>query len=300
MLRTCLLASSISLAVCACAQTNCNEGAGPLDSALPDSFVPDKVVRAFAGNEALFEQARKNYGYTQDLHLQTLSSPVTAYSRRRIDNRVPPRNDNGEFVTGEFRQVSEITYDSQGKRVERVTYAPQNTLRSTSLTREDFEDIQSVSGFILTPNELPRYDVRYAGQQHVDELDTYAFEVSPVRIKKGERYFEGRIWVEAHDLVVVKTCGRRVPDQPGDKHHQANLSPKFVTYRELIDGKYWFPTYTRADDVLPFARNPVHIHETVKFTAYRRIAPAETPSGQDAARDPARNRQSSEQPPSKK
>jgi hypothetical protein len=184
--------------------------------------------------------------------------------------------------------------------VEKVTYAPQNTLRSVSVTREDFEDIQSVSGFILTPSELPRYDVRYAGHQHVDELDTYAFEVSPVRIKKGERYFEGRIWVETRDLVVVKTCGRRVPDQPGDKHHQTNLSPRFVVYRELIDGKYWFPTYTRADDMLPFVRNPVRIREIVKFSDYRQITPATTLTGQGAATDGTHNRQSSDQPPSKK
>jgi hypothetical protein len=69
MLRTCLLASSISLAICAGAQTNCNEGAGPLDSELPASFVPADAIRAFAANEAVFEQARKNYGYTQDLQL---------------------------------------------------------------------------------------------------------------------------------------------------------------------------------------------------------------------------------------
>ena len=289
MLRTCLLASSILLTACAAGQTNCNEGAGPLDSALPAGFVPADAIHAFAGNEALFEQARKSFSYTEDLQVQTIGRPVVAYSRSRVDNRFPRRDNNKEYVTGEFRQVADVSYDSQGQRVEKVTFAPQNTLRSVSLTREDFDDIHGMSGFILTPNELSRYDVRYAGQQHLDELDTYAFDVAPKRIKKGERYFQGRIWIDARDLVVVKTCGRRVPDQPGDKHHQANLSPKFVTYRELIDGKYWFPTYSRADDLLPFARDPVHIRETVKFSAYRRVS-----SGQESAA------QSSERQPSKK
>src|SRR5262249_31275172 len=143
MLRAWLLASSILLAACAAGQTNCNEGAGPLDSAVPAGFVPADAIHAFAANEALFEQARKNYGYTQDLQVQTISGPITVYPRSpinsRIPSRVPPRNNNREYVTGEFRQVSEITYDSQGQRMEKVTFAPQNTLRSVTLTREDFD-----------------------------------------------------------------------------------------------------------------------------------------------------------------
>lgn len=279
MLRNWLLASSILLSTCAAGQTNCNEGAGPLDPALPAGFVPADAIHAFTGNEALFEQARKSFSYTEDLQVQTIGGPVVAYSRSRNDNRFPRRDNNREYVTGEFRQVADISYDSQSQRVEKVTFAPQNSLRSVSLTREDFDDIHSMSGFILTPNELSRYDVRFAGQQHVDELDTFAFDVAPKHIKKGERYFQGRIWIDARDLVVVKTCGHRVPDQPGDKHHQANLSPKFVTYRELIDGKFWFPTYSRADDLLAFARDPVHIRETVKFSNYRRNEAATAASG---------------------
>jgi hypothetical protein len=44
-----------------------------------------------------------------------------------------------------------------------------------------------------------------------------------------------------------------------------------VTYREQIDGQYWFPTYTRADDDLHFKSGDVHIREIIKYTNYKRF-----------------------------
>jgi hypothetical protein len=68
-------------------------------------------------------------------------------------------------------------------------------------------------------------------------------------MEKGERYFEGQIWVDQLDLQIVKTYGKGVGVQKKNDDHQL---PRFETYRQQIDGKYWFPTYTRADDVLHF------------------------------------------------
>jgi len=45
-------------------------------------------------------------------------------------------------------------------------------------------------------------------------------------------------------LQIVKTSGKAV----GIVNKDTNQFPKFETYREQIDGKYWFPTYTKADD----------------------------------------------------
>ena len=50
-------------------------------------------------------------------------------------------------------------------------------------------------------------------------------------------------------MQIVKTYGRGVGLL---KKNSDNQFPKFETYREQIDGKYWFPTYTQADDVLTF------------------------------------------------
>jgi len=128
--------------------------------------------------------------------------------------------------------------------------------------------------FVLTTSDLPQYNLLYVGQQHQDEIDTYVFDIAPKTIVKGQRYFQGRIWVDNHDLQIVKSCGKTVPDTIATKkkkNAQENLSPKFVTYREQIDGQYWFPTYIRADDVLHFNVGDVHMREIIKLTNYKRF-----------------------------
>ena len=177
----------------------------------------------------------------------------------------------GNTVDGEFKETTDVLYDDQGRRVEKVTYAPQSTLNRISITKEDFDDFRNRLPFVLTTQDLGAYNIAYAGQQRVDELDTYAFDVAPKKVDKngGPRFFEGRIWVDNHDFQIVKTCGKNVPDIR--KHDQENLTPKFVTYREQVDGQYWFPTYTRADDVLHFSSGDVQIREIVKYKNYQRF-----------------------------
>jgi hypothetical protein len=71
----------------------------------------------------------------------------------------------------------------------------------------------------------------------------------------------------------VKTKGKTVPDirPKKSKGGDENLFPAFTTWREQIDGRYWFPTYTKADDTLHFTGNDVHIREIVKYTNYKRF-----------------------------
>ena len=236
------------------AQTNCDEGAGTLNSAPPQGITTQQVIEKFAAREAIFRQARNNYTYTQDVTVQTL---------------------DGNTVDGEFRQVWDITYDDKGGRVENVTFAPQSSLQRVTMTKEDFDDIRNRLPFVLTTEDLPQYDVLYAGAQHVDDIDTYVFDLAPKRIEKGQRYFQGRVWVDNRDFQIVKTCGKNVPDIHAEgkkkKNVDENLTPSFVTYREQIDGEYWFPTYTRADDVLHFRNGDIHIREIIKYANYKRF-----------------------------
>src|ERR1041385_268016 len=248
----------VVLAICALsplaltAQTNCEAGAGPLNSAPPQSLSVQDLIQKFAGQEAVFKEARNHYTYTQEVTVETL---------------------DGDTVDGTFKETTDVLYDDQGKRIENVTYAPMNTLKRVSLTKEDFDDFRNHLPFVLTTEDLPEYNILYVGQQHVDELDTYVFDVAPKKVDKngGPRFFQGRIWVDNRDFQIVKTCGKNVPDI--HKKGQENLSPKFVTYREQVDGQYWFPTYTRADDFLHFrdGAGPVHIRETLKYTNYKRF-----------------------------
>ena len=52
---------------------------------------------------------------------------------------------------------------------------------------------------------------------------------------------------------------------------QENLFPRFTTYREQIDGKFWFPTYTRAEDTLHFSSGPVRIRQIIRYTDYKQF-----------------------------
>ncbi len=232
------------------AQTNCESGNGPLNTAEPKGITSPEIIQKFAGREEIFKEARNHYTYTQEVIVQTL-------------------NDN--TVDGEFRETTDILYDDKGKRIENVTYAPQNTLVRIILTPEDTDDFRNRLPFVLTTADLGQYNILYAGQQHVDELDTYVFDVAPKKVDKngGPRFFQGRIWVDNRDFQIVKTCGKNVPDI--HKKNEENLTPKFVTYREQVDGQYWFPTYTRADDTLHFKDQDVQVREIVKYTNYKRF-----------------------------
>ncbi len=228
----------------------------PLVSAQPKSMSVADVIRNFAQKETEFAKARENYVYRQTVKVQTL---------------------DGETVDGEYQQVADISYDSKGRRVETVVFAPQSTLERVSMSPSDLEDIRSLMPFALTTENLPQYTITYLGQQKQDELNTYVFDVGPKTIVKGQRYFEGRIWVDDHDLQIVKTTGKTVPEQHVNKKGKGDedLKPRFTMWREQIDGVYWFPTYVRADDTLHFrARglmNDVHIREIIRFTSYKRF-----------------------------
>lgn len=217
-----------------------------------DSNEPDiqEIIRRFAEKEKEFQEARANYSYHQIVKVQTLT-------------------DDGA-VTGTYQMESDIIFTPSGDRIERVTYAPLSTLKGISMSPEDERDLRSVQPFVLTTDDMHKYNIEYMGRQKVDELDTYVFMVSPKRIEKGERYFQGQIWVDDRDLQIVKTYGKAVPDIRGGRGEE-NLFPRFETYREQIDGQYWFPTWTGADDTLYFSSGSQRIRMLVRYENYRRF-----------------------------
>ncbi len=235
------------------AQTDCAEGNGIVDTAPPKNMTVPELIQKFAAEETKVKEARTHYTYTQDVLLQTLT---------------------GNAVDGQFHEVTTVSYDDKAKRAEHVTFAEQSTLRDVRLSEDDLDDIRIFMPFILPTEDLPQYNLTYAGQQHVDDLDTYVFHVEPKKEEKNHRYYQGRIWVDNHDLQIVKVCGKSVPDVIHVKKHQPqDLRPTFVTYRQPVDG-YWFPAYTRVDDTLHFRAETVHVREIVKMTGYKRAGTA--------------------------
>jgi hypothetical protein len=149
--------------------------------------------------------------------------------------------------------------------------------------------------FVLTSDEIGDYNILYVGKQRIDEVGTYVFDVAPKQIDKNRRYFQGRIWVDDQEFQIVKTYGKNVPDLGTKKKGgQENLFPSFTTWRDRVDGKYWFPVYTKVDDTLHFSSGDIHIKQIVKYTDYKRFGSDVkiTYDGQEVSKDAKPNGQS--------
>jgi hypothetical protein len=232
-----------------------------------DVNVPD-VIRKFAAKEAEFQAARNNYTYRQTVNLT--------------------ETDTG----GKWDLIEDIIFTPEGKRISKVIYAPVQSLRQIILTPDDERDLRDVQPFVLTTTEIPNYDITYISREKVDEVSCFLFNVKPKKLVKDKRYFEGQIWVDDRDLQIVKTFGKGVGVRKGD-----DAFPRFETYREQIDGKYWFPTYTRADDTLHFKTSSVHIKMVVKYQDYKKYEGRSTIKFGDVVDD---SKKDSTTPPTKK
>jgi hypothetical protein len=237
-------------------QASTAEGFGPLDPAPPSGLTADQIVERMGKRESEFALARENYIFRQSVKINTI-------------------NDDDGKVDGEYQQVTDITFGDKGKREEHVVFAPQNTLERVLMTPTDFDEIVNRLPFILTTEQLPQYDLTYLGRQRVDELDTYVFDVKPRHIEKGHHYFQGKAWVDQQDMQIVVVNGMTVPQDTRRGHE--DLQPPFTTYYQQIDGKYWFPTYTKAEGNLHFAAQDgaisqdIHMRNIIKYSDYKRF-----------------------------
>src|SRR4051812_12969384 len=205
------------------------------------------IVRAFTRKETEFRRALNGYTFRREAVVQTIGF--------------------GGQVTGEYNRTSQFVFNDAGERFERITFFPQPTLTEITFTQEDLEDLGGVQPFALEASKIDQYNFAYVGREKIDEIGTYVFDVTPKVVPKkvSERFFQGRVWVDDRDLQIVKVKGKGVPE--GKQRF-----PTFETYREQIDGKYWFPTYTYADDDLTFPGGQVvHIRMKVRYTDYKRF-----------------------------
>jgi len=212
---------------------------------LPHSEI-DRIIKAFTTKETQFRQALNEYSFKRDAILQSVGM--------------------GGQITGEYHRVSLFTFDNDGNRYEKINYFPMPSFGS--VTQEDLEDLGGVSPFALEPEKIAQYSIKYVGTEKIDELNLYVFDISPKVMpdakKTKERFFLGRVWVDQQDLQIVKTRGKGVPET------KTNKFPIVETYREQIDGRYWFPTYSYADEELIFDKGePLHIRMKVRYTDFQ-------------------------------
>jgi hypothetical protein len=206
----------------------------------------DRIVRAFSAKETEFRRALNDYAFKRDATVQQVGM--------------------GGGVTGEYHRVSQFVFDDQGNRFEKITFFPAPTLTELQVTPEDIEDLGGIEPFALEAAKINQYNFNYLGTEHIDEIDTYVFDVQPKVLPKkvSERFFQGRVWVEKTDLQIVKVRGKGVPE--GKQRF-----PIFETYRQQIDGHYWFPVYTYADDNLAFPDVTIHMRMLVRYTDFLRF-----------------------------
>lgn len=226
---------------------------------------PERIIQTFTTKETEFRRALNNYSFKRDALIQSLGM--------------------GGQVIGEYHRVSNFTFDDQGNRFEKITFFPMPSM--PEVTSEDIDDLGGISPFALEPSKLDRYNIRYVGKERIDELNLYIFDVQPKVIpdpkKTKERLFLGRVWVDDQDFQIVKTKGKGVPETKNNKY------PIVETYREQIDGRYWFPTYSYADEELVFDNGTtLHVRLKVRYTDFTparatlkvtEIGENDTPSG---------------------
>ncbi|HKY30162.1 MAG TPA: hypothetical protein VJM12_19690 [Pyrinomonadaceae bacterium] len=205
----------------------------------------DRIIRTFAAKETQFRKALNLYSFKRDALIQSIGM--------------------GGQVTGEYHRISHFTFDDQGNRYEKISYFPMPSFGS--VTQEDLEDLGGINPFALEPAMLDRYNFKYVGKEKIDELNLYVFDVTPKVMpdpkKIKERLFLGRVWVDDQELQIVKTKGKGVPET------KTNKFPNVETYREQFDGRFWFPTYSYADEELIFDSGEVlHVRMKVRYTDF--------------------------------
>ncbi|MCA2963400.1 MAG: hypothetical protein ACK58M_15245 [Acidobacteriota bacterium] len=233
------------------------------------------IIQKFAAKESEFSKARELYTYRQTIRIQEFEG-------------------GGGQARGRFDLVSDIIFSPEGKRTERIVRAPSPTLQLVSLSPEDEQDLRSVQPFVLTTAELSKYQVDYLGKEKLDEIDCYVFAVKPKKLEPGQRYFQGQVWVDDLDLQIVKSYGRATGLL---KKGNDQRFPKFETWREQIDGKYWFPFLTKADDVLQFDNGPVGLKMQVKYEDYKQFRATTTITFGDAVETPPATTPPAPKPP---
>jgi hypothetical protein len=225
----------------------------------PPSLPEDEIVKRFSQKEDQYIASRTHYSYRKTIRIQEFGA-------------------DGQ-PSGEFVLVTQPGRDGEGKLFEKVIEKPHSTLQHLFLRSEDLQGLQRIPAFPLTSSQLAKYDLKYLGKERVDEIDCYIFQVKPRTVERIKAYFDGIVWVDAKYLEVVKTYGKWVTDQ-GDVHSIADLPfSLFETYRENVEGKYWFPSYSRSDETLNLKGLEIPVRIVIKWTDFKPVPGApQTPA----------------------
>lgn len=236
---------------------------GVPEPAAPPSLPPAQIIQAFSKKEETYQATRSQFSYRKSIHIQEFGP----------DGR----------VTGEYLATYDLVRTGDGKFYEKAVGPPQTSLQYLSFEPEDAEELTRVPAYPVTASQLAKYDVRYLNTEKIDEIDCYIFQVSPRTLDRQHPLFDGVIWVDQKYLEVVKTYGKWITDL-GAIHPSTLPFDMFETYRENVEGKYWFPDYARADGSYKTKDRDIPIRATIKWTDFKPFpAVAASPSAPSSA-----------------
>jgi hypothetical protein len=228
----------------------------------PPSLPPAEIIHAFTKKEELYQGARPQYAYRKSIRIQEFGP----------DGR----------PTGEYTATYDAVRSGDGKLYEKAIAAPQTSLLYLQFEPEDAQYLTRIPAYPVTASQLSKYNLTYLNTEMVDEVDCYIFQVSPKTLERQHALFDGIVWVDQKYLEVVKTYGKWVTDLGEVKPPTLPFSV-FETYRENVEGKYWFPNYSRAEGVYKMKDREVPIRITIKWSNFKPFPPvAVTPNSLSA------------------
>jgi hypothetical protein len=226
----------------------------------PPPIPQETIIQKFAANEDAEKKIYEGFDYVQDVRIEELSNP-----------------------RGSFEVIGEMYTRPDGKRYWRVLRPVQSTLKLTSFTMDDVQDIVSQPLFFLTSDQVPLYDFLYAGQTQLDQLAPYVFQVKPKQLSPKRVFFQGVIYVDNVDLAVVETYGKLVSE-----FYENNSKLPFDMYDiyyQNLQGHYWFPTYVSSDAYLTQKDgSELHLRLVVRSSDFK---PGTPKTAAPAAAEPA-------------
>lgn len=219
----------------------------------PPSLPPAQIISTFTKKEDLYQAERPLYSYRRTVRIQEFGP-------------------DGK-PTGEFNATYQAVRSSGGQLYEKALAAPESSLQYVQFEPDDVHYLGSVPAFPLTTDQLAKYNVKFLSSEKVDEVDCYIFEIHPRTLDRKHPLFDGILWVDQKYLEVVKTYGKWVTDLGPMRPGSLPFS-MFETYRENVEGKYWFPNYSRAEDVYKLKDREVPVRVTIKWSDFKPFPPA--------------------------
>lgn len=214
---------------------------------------PEQIAQRFTVNEEKYQEAFRDFGYKETIRVEELGGA----------NRT---------VSGSITIHAQIYLKPNGEKYERILNSTANTLQYLHLSSQDLQVLADMPRFPLAGNAAAEYNFTYRGTEKLDTLETYAFQVEPKTMQPGKYYFSGIVWVDNEDLAIVKSYGQFESTQPPSP----NTLPfsYFETYRENTEGKYWFPSYIRSEDVITKNQAELPIRLIIRASDFQPGGPA--------------------------